>query len=79
MSPILREAHPHRCRREFRIFRDIFSTEAMRGYSPTRDRIRNISTSRRLARAQARLGIIPQDACDEIGRHCRRRNTISPS
>src|SRR4029077_1626785 len=24
-----------------------------------------------LARAQARLGIIPQEACDEIGLHCR--------
>src|ERR1700735_233785 len=53
------------------IFRDIFSTEPMRRIFADENRIqkyRDIEAA--LARVQARLDIIPQNACDEILRHC---------
>ena len=52
-------------------FRDIFSTEPMRRIFADENRIQKyLDIEAALARAQARLGIIPQDACDEICRHC---------
>src|SRR5438067_8748259 len=54
------------------VFRDIFSTEAMRRVFSDENRIQKyLDFEAGLARAQARLGIIPQNACDEILRHCR--------
>jgi 3-carboxy-cis,cis-muconate cycloisomerase len=53
------------------IFRDIFSTEPMRRIFADENRIQKyLDIEAALARAQARLGIIPQDACDEICLHC---------
>ena len=53
------------------VFRDIFSTEAMRRVFSDENRIQKyLDFEAGLARAQARLGIIPQAACDEILRHC---------
>jgi 3-carboxy-cis,cis-muconate cycloisomerase len=53
------------------IFRDIFSTEPMRRIFADENRIQKyLDIEAALARAQARLGIIPQDACGEICRHC---------
>jgi 3-carboxy-cis,cis-muconate cycloisomerase len=53
------------------VFRDIFSTEAMRRIFSDENRIQKyLDFEAALARAQARLGIIPQAAADEIGRHC---------
>jgi 3-carboxy-cis,cis-muconate cycloisomerase len=53
------------------IFRDIFSTEPMRRIFADENRIQKyLDIEGALARAQARLGIIPQNACDEILRHC---------
>jgi len=53
------------------IFRDIFSTEPMRRIFADENRVQKyLDIEAALARAQARLGIIPQDACDEICRHC---------
>jgi 3-carboxy-cis,cis-muconate cycloisomerase len=53
------------------IFRDIFSAEPMRRIFADENRIQKyLDIEAALARAQARLGIIPQDACDEICRHC---------
>src|SRR6266852_6922570 len=53
------------------IFRDIFSTEPMRRIFADENRIQKyLDIEAALARAQARLGIIPQNACDEILRHC---------
>src|SRR6266446_691846 len=53
------------------IFRDIFSTEPMRRIFADENRIQKyLDIEAALARAQARLGIIPQNACDEIQRHC---------
>ncbi|HSV21558.1 MAG TPA: 3-carboxy-cis,cis-muconate cycloisomerase [Xanthobacteraceae bacterium] len=53
------------------IFRDIFSTEPMRRIFADENRIQKyLDIEAALARTQARLGIIPQDACDEILRHC---------
>jgi len=54
------------------IFRDIFGTEAMRNVFSDGSRIQKyLDFEAALARAQARLGIIPQAACDEILRHCK--------
>src|SRR5712675_1283230 len=54
------------------VFRDIFSTEAMRLVFSDENRIQKyLDFEAGLARAQARLGIIPQNACDEIVKHCR--------
>ena len=53
------------------VFRDIFSTEAMRRVFSDENRIQKyLDFEAALARAQAKLGIIPQDACDEIVTHC---------
>src|SRR5712672_806030 len=53
------------------IFRDIFSTEPMRRIFADENRIQKyLDIEAALARAQARLGVIPQNACDEIQRHC---------
>ncbi len=54
------------------IFRDIFGTEAMRQVWSDGNRIQKyLDFEAGLARAQARLKIIPQEACDEIVRHCK--------
>jgi 3-carboxy-cis,cis-muconate cycloisomerase len=53
------------------IFRDIFSTEPMRRIFADENRIQKyLDIEAALARVQARLGVIPQNACDEIVRHC---------
>jgi 3-carboxy-cis,cis-muconate cycloisomerase len=53
------------------IFRDIFSTEAMRRIFADENRVQKyLDIEAALARAQARIGVIPQEACDEICRHC---------
>jgi len=53
------------------IFRDIFSTEAMRRVFSDENRVqRYLDFEAALARVQARLKIIPQEAADEIGKHC---------
>src|SRR5215467_4192547 len=53
------------------IFRDIFSTEPMRRIFADENRVQKcLDIEAALARAQARLGIIPQNACNEILRHC---------
>src|SRR5262252_1575822 len=53
------------------IFRDIFSTAPMRCIFADENRVQKyLDIEAALARAQARLGIIPQHACDEIVRHC---------
>jgi 3-carboxy-cis,cis-muconate cycloisomerase len=52
------------------IFRDIFGTEAMRQVWSDENRIQKyLDFEAALARAQAKLGIIPQAACDEIVKH----------
>ena len=56
------------------IFCDIFSTEPMRRIFADENRVQKyLDIEAALARAQARLGIIPQEACDEIARHCHAR------
>ena len=53
------------------VFRDIFCTEAMRGVFSDENRVQKyLDFEAALARAQARLGIIPQAAAEEIVRHC---------
>src|SRR6202158_6594143 len=53
------------------VFRDIFSTEAMRRVFSDENRIQKYPDfEAALSRAQARLGITPQNACDEILEHC---------
>ena len=54
------------------IYGGIFSSQEMRAIWSDQSRIqRYLDFEAALARAQAKLGIIPQDACDEIVRHCR--------
>src|SRR5690348_92442 len=54
-----------------RVFRDIFSTEPMRRVFSDENRIqRYLDIEAALARVQARLGIIPMEAAEEICRHC---------
>src|SRR5690242_4431870 len=54
------------------IFKDIFGTEAMRQVWSDGNRIQKyLDFEAGLARAQAKLKIIPQEACDEILRHCK--------
>jgi 3-carboxy-cis,cis-muconate cycloisomerase len=54
------------------IFRDIFCTEAMRRVFSDENRVqRYLDIEAALARVQARLGIIPSEAAEEICRHCR--------
>jgi 3-carboxy-cis,cis-muconate cycloisomerase len=53
------------------VFRDIFSTPAMRRIFDDAARTQYyLDIEAALARVQARLGIIPHRACDEIQRHC---------
>jgi 3-carboxy-cis,cis-muconate cycloisomerase len=53
------------------VFRDIFSTEPMRRVFSDENRVQKyLDFEGALARAQGRLGIIPQEAADEINRHC---------
>jgi len=53
------------------IFRNIFSTEAMRRVFSDESRVQKyLDFEAALARAQARLGIIPQNAAEEIVHHC---------
>ncbi|MDE2571414.1 MAG: 3-carboxy-cis,cis-muconate cycloisomerase [bacterium] len=53
------------------IFRDIFSTEAMRRVFCDESRVQYyLDVEAALARVQARLGIIPAEAAEEICRHC---------
>lgn len=53
------------------IYRDIFSTDAMRQVWSDRTRIqRYLDVEKSLAVAQGKLGIIPQEAVDEIATHC---------
>jgi 3-carboxy-cis,cis-muconate cycloisomerase len=54
------------------VFRDIFSTGAMRSVFSDENRVQKyLDFEAALARAQARLGIIPKEAAEEICRHCR--------
>ena len=54
------------------IFRDIFSSEAMRNTWSDENRTQKyLDIEAALARVQGRLGVIPQKAADEIVRHCR--------
>ena len=53
------------------IFRDVFSTAPMRRVFSDENRVQKyLDFEAALARAEARLGIIPQNAADEIARHC---------
>ncbi len=53
------------------IFCDIFSTAQMRRIFGDENRVQAyLDIEAALARVQARLGIIPQRACDEIVKHC---------
>jgi 3-carboxy-cis,cis-muconate cycloisomerase len=53
------------------VFRDIFSTAAMRRIFSDENRVQKyLDFEAALARAQGRLGIIPAEAADEICRHC---------
>ena len=53
------------------VFRDIFTTEAMRRVFSDENRVQKyLDFEAALARAQGRLGIIPNKAAEEICRHC---------
>jgi 3-carboxy-cis,cis-muconate cycloisomerase len=53
------------------VFRDIFTTDRMRQVWSDENRVQKyLDFEAALARAQARLKIIPQPACDEIVKHC---------
>jgi 3-carboxy-cis,cis-muconate cycloisomerase len=53
------------------VFRNIFTTEAMREVWSDENRVqRYLDFEAALARAQAKLKIIPQEAADEIVKHC---------
>src|SRR5271157_5390066 len=53
------------------VFCDIFSTEPMRRIFSDENRVQKyLDFEGALARAQARLGIIPKQAAEEICRHC---------
>jgi 3-carboxy-cis,cis-muconate cycloisomerase len=53
------------------VFRDIFTTPAMRRVWSDENRVQKyLDFEAALARAQARLKIIPQEAADEIVKHC---------
>jgi 3-carboxy-cis,cis-muconate cycloisomerase len=53
------------------VFRDIFSTAAMRKVFSDEARVQKyLDFEAALARAQARLGVIPKEAAAEICRHC---------
>ena len=62
------------------IFKDIFGTEAMRQVWSDGNRIQKyLDFEAGLARAQAKLKIIPQEACDEIVKHCKVERSTSRS
>ena len=53
------------------VFRDIFTTQAMRNVFSDENRVQKyLDFEAALARAQARLKIIPQEAADEVVKHC---------
>jgi 3-carboxy-cis,cis-muconate cycloisomerase len=53
------------------VFRDIFTTPAMRQVWSDENRVQKyLDFEKALAVAQAKLKIIPQEACDEIVKHC---------
>jgi len=53
------------------VFRDIFTTDAMRRVWSDENRVQKyLDFEAALAKAQARLKIIPQEAADEIAAHC---------
>src|ERR1700690_2140796 len=53
------------------VFRDIFTTEAMRGVWSDENRVQKyLDFEAALARAESALGIIPKEAAAEIVRHC---------
>jgi 3-carboxy-cis,cis-muconate cycloisomerase len=53
------------------VFRDVFTTPAMRQVWSDENRVQKyLDFEKALAVAQARLKIIPQEACDEIVKHC---------
>ena len=53
------------------VFRNVFTTEAMRAVWSDENRVQKyLDFEKALAVAQARLKIIPQEACDEIVKHC---------
>jgi 3-carboxy-cis,cis-muconate cycloisomerase len=53
------------------VFRDIFSTEAMRRIYSDESRVQYyLDIEAALARVQGRLGVIPAEAAEEICRHC---------
>jgi 3-carboxy-cis,cis-muconate cycloisomerase len=53
------------------VFRDVFTTPAMRAVWSDENRVQKyLDFEAALARAQAKLKIIPQEAADEIVRHC---------
>src|SRR6201997_3401441 len=53
------------------VFRDIFTTEAMRRVFSDENRVQKyLDFEAALARAQGRLGVIPKEAAEEICRHC---------
>lgn len=57
------------------VFRDIFTTAAMRNVFSDETRIQKyLDFEAALARAQGRLGIIPKNAAAEIVRHCDAKN-----
>ena len=54
------------------IFQGIFSTDAMRHVWSDENRTQKyLDIEAALAKVQGRLGVIPQEAADEIARHCR--------
>jgi 3-carboxy-cis,cis-muconate cycloisomerase len=61
------------------VFRDIFSTEAMRNVWSDENRTQKyLDIEAALARVQGRLGIIPTEATDEIVSHCLIRQIDMP-
>src|ERR1700721_3987555 len=53
------------------IYHDIFSTTAMRAVWSDQARIqRYLDVEKALSVVEARLGVIPSEAAEEIGRHC---------
>src|SRR5512143_112326 len=57
------------------VFRDIFTTEAMRKVFSDENRVQKyLDFEAALARAQGKLGIIPKNAAAEIVRHCDAKN-----
>jgi 3-carboxy-cis,cis-muconate cycloisomerase len=53
------------------IYHDIFSTSAMRAVWSDQARIqRYLDVEKALSVVEARLGVIPSEAAEEIGRHC---------